>query len=109
MKQLEIEFFWPLTEQIPLDLDFTKSDEFSRNLSASCYLVSDGGTVPAWHTTSYTTLAPTTTSFQIQPSPNYAGHWEVSGKNFQIFREKRPSWFHRKLNRLLIGWEWKDK
>lgn len=23
MKQLEIEFFWPLTEQIPLDLDYT--------------------------------------------------------------------------------------
>lgn len=22
MKQLEIEFFWPLTEQIPLDLDY---------------------------------------------------------------------------------------
>ena len=23
MKQLEIEFFWPLTEQIPLDLDYS--------------------------------------------------------------------------------------
>lgn len=23
-RQLEIEFFWPLTEQIPLDLDFTE-------------------------------------------------------------------------------------
>lgn len=24
MNQLEIEFFWPLTEQIPLDLDFSQ-------------------------------------------------------------------------------------
>lgn len=23
MRQLEIQFFWPLTEQIPLDLDYT--------------------------------------------------------------------------------------
>jgi len=23
MQQLEIKFFWPLTEQIPLDLDYT--------------------------------------------------------------------------------------
>jgi len=28
MKQLEIQFFFPLTEQIPLDLDYTKSVEF---------------------------------------------------------------------------------
>jgi hypothetical protein len=24
VKQLEIEFFWPLTEQVPLDLDFSQ-------------------------------------------------------------------------------------
>jgi hypothetical protein len=25
-QQIEIEFFWPLTEQLPLDLDYTESD-----------------------------------------------------------------------------------
>ena len=25
-QQIEIEFFWPLTEQISLDLDYTESD-----------------------------------------------------------------------------------
>ena len=30
MTQVEIDFFWPLTEQIPLDFDFTESEEFSR-------------------------------------------------------------------------------
>ena len=28
MTQIEIQFFWPLTEQIPLDLDFTESINF---------------------------------------------------------------------------------
>jgi hypothetical protein len=27
MQQLEIKFFWPLTEQIPLDLDYTGCDK----------------------------------------------------------------------------------
>ena len=112
MKQLEIEFFWPLTEQIPLDLDFKPCEEFYRKLSVNAYgtlsgsvLVSNGGTLG----TTWTTLAPTTTSLHIQPSPNYAGHWEVSGENFQIYRETKPNWFHRVMNKLLINWEWKDK
>jgi hypothetical protein len=101
MKQLEIEFFYPLTEQIPLDLDFTESDEFRRELFRR-------ETVSVLnHTGAYTT-APTATSFHIQPSNNYVGHWEVSGKDFQIFRENRPSWLHRKFNQLLIGWVWVD-
>jgi len=29
MQQLEIKFFWPLTEQIPLDLDFTHSENYT--------------------------------------------------------------------------------
>ena len=28
MQQLEISFFYPLTEQIPLDLDFTPTEEW---------------------------------------------------------------------------------
>lgn len=32
MQQLEIEFFFPLTEQIPLDLDFTPSEEYAKKL-----------------------------------------------------------------------------
>lgn len=27
MKQLEIDYFWPLTEQIPLDLDYTECEQ----------------------------------------------------------------------------------
>jgi len=111
MKQLEIEFFYPLTEQIPLDLDFTPCEEFYRKLSVNAYgtlsghvLVSNGGLLG----TTWNTLAPTATSFHIQPSPHHVGHWEVSGKDFKIFREKRPSWLIRKFNQFLIGWVWVD-
>jgi hypothetical protein len=84
-------------------LDFTKSDEFYEELFRR-------ETVTVLnHTGTYAFSTPTATSFHIQTAPNSAGHWEVCGKNFQITREKRPSWFHRKLNQLLIGWEWKDK
>jgi len=108
MQQLEIKFFWPLEEQMPLDLDFTPCEEFYSKQSVTAYgtlsgdiLVSNGGTA-AWH------FAPVTTSYHIKTSPNHVGYWEVNGKDFQIYREKKPSWLHRKVNEILIGWVWKD-
>ena len=96
MEQLEIQFFWPLTEQIPLDFDFTESEEFSRERFHK-ELVSVMN-----HTGEYAvTKSPIST--------NYAGYWEVSGRNFMIYRETKPNWFHRVMNKLLINWKWKDK
>jgi hypothetical protein len=102
MNQLEIEFFWPLEEQIPLDLDYTESDEFYEELFHR-------EMVAVLNHTGVYAYAPTTNTFKVQPSPHHVGHWEVNGQDFQICREKRPSWLHRQLNKLLIGWEWKDK
>lgn len=31
MQQLEIEYFFPLTQQIPLDLDYSESDAYAKN------------------------------------------------------------------------------
>jgi hypothetical protein len=100
MEQIEIQFFWPLTEQIPLDLDFTESDECSRERFRKeiVYVLN--------HTGEYA-VTPSTT-YEIMPTPKCAGYWLVNGRDFQISREKRPSWLNRKLNKLLIGWEWKD-
>ena len=44
MNQLEIQFFWPLTEQIPLDLDYSNSEKpkFSTNTGGT-FLCSPGG------------------------------------------------------------------
>ena len=108
MEQLELKFFWPLTEQVPLDLDFTPCEEFYKKQSVTAYgtlngnvLTTDGVTA-VWHS------APVTTSFNIMPSNNYVGHWEIQGKDFQVYKEKKPSWLHRKFNETLIGWVWKD-
>ena len=37
MQQLEIKFFWPLTEQIPLDLDFKPSTDYEDEKRAVRY------------------------------------------------------------------------
>ena len=103
MTQVEIDFFWPLTEQIPLDLDFTESDECSRERFRK-EIVSVLN-----HTGEYAvTKSPISTTFQFSATPKCAGYWLVNGRDFQIGREKRPSWLNRKLNKLLIGWDWLD-
>jgi hypothetical protein len=41
MQQLEIKFFWPLTEQIPLDLDFTPSENYT--IEKKNHMITNGG------------------------------------------------------------------
>ena len=107
MTQVEIDFFWPLTEQIPLDLDFTESEECCRERFRK-EIVSVLN-----HTGEYAvTKSPISTNFQFRPTPKCAGYWEVDSslsRNFMIYRETKPNWFHRVMNKLLINWKWKDK
>ena len=53
MYQQEIKFFWPLTEQIPLDLDYTKcvkpTVSISNNSGLTCIPLS-GDTGVTWST-----------------------------------------------------------
>ena len=103
MTQQEIQFFWPLTEQVPLDLDYTACSrpKFYNNTGNSINW-GDTGTI------TYSS-APVVTGFQIRPTPNNAGYWGIGDDSLQIHREKRPSWLHRTFSKILIGWEWKDK
>lgn len=60
MKQLEISYFFPLTEQINLDLDFTPSIKWieewraeqlqNSTVISGSYLISNGGTGSTWAT-----------------------------------------------------------
>jgi len=62
MQQLNIEYFFPLTEQIPLELDFTLTEKYildkraeqlqNSTLISGSYLLSNGGTGTAWTTIS---------------------------------------------------------
>jgi hypothetical protein len=66
MLQQEIQFFWPLTEQIPLDLDCTDCNK----PKYYCSGVNSIGAIPG--STSYS-LAPIMTGFQIRPTPVSVG------------------------------------
>ena len=77
MKQLEIEFFWPLTQQISLDLDFTDCDKPKLTTmlppvtGAIGYLTSNGNS-PQWSTSlvaSNLTIDVGTTVFKVEEQP----------------------------------------
>ena len=105
MIQQELTFFWPLTEQIPLDLDFTPSEEYCRAKYSNIGIGGIGITCSA--DTAIKSLPPI--KFYWNTPNDSAGHWEVNGKDFLIERKKKPNWLRRTFNKLLIGWEWKDK
>lgn len=103
MQQLEIQYFFPLTEQIPLDLDYTPSENYDRakrNLvsttTISNYLTVNGST---------TITAPV---LSFVPEDGSVGYWEVT-KTLHIWRKTKPNWLHRKHTEFLLGWKWKDK
>ncbi len=50
---------------------------------------------------------PWTTLTNIAPSfPTYAGHWIIPGAGVHFSTLHRPNWFHRLMNRALLGWKW---
>ena len=61
MQQLEIEYFFPLTEQIKLDLDFTTSEQYEKEkqeklISGTFLLAGSGiGIGTTWNTLPTTT------------------------------------------------------
>jgi hypothetical protein len=98
MYQQQIQFFWPLTEQIDLDLDYTgcANEQKSR-------LFSEGTTVafhaaPTWTTN----IAP-----QLTVSPiNSVGQLSIGG--IQVGMESEPKWYQKLLYKVL-GFNWKNK
>ena len=96
MYQQSIEFFWPLTQQIPLDLDYkdcAKPKPTDYN-STSSITVSTG----TWTTA----INPQLTVTPI----NSVGELTIGGINVGL--DKKPTWLQAKLFKLL-GFNWKDK
>ena len=111
MKQLEIEFFFPLTDQTKLDLDFTPSEQWIaewRNkqwstVSSGNYLISNGG-IGSFALTQ----PPPTTEFVIRPSEKYVGKWEITHSVF-VYRPTKPNAVIRFFAKLLLGFKWHDE
>ena len=111
MQQLEIEFFWPLTQQTELDLDFTPSEQWiaewrKRQLNSTAYsgsfLINNGGTgVTSWS-------LPTNSSFIVKPSTKNVGKWEISESMF-VYRPTKPNTVIRFMAKYLLGFKWHDE
>jgi hypothetical protein len=106
MKQLEIEFFYPLTEQIDLDLDFSPCEEYQR-LKREEY-----AKTRITYTNSYIDYnvnAVTTNSYVINSS-----HGDTKGAieitpDFHVYVKKEPSRLAKFAMKKVFGWNWKSK
>ena len=111
MQQLEISFFYPLTEQISLDLDFTSTEEWiaewrkrqwNNTATSGSFLISNGGTgVTSWS-------QPVTSSFVVKPSTKNVGKWEITESMF-VYRPIKPNAVIRFMARHLLGFKWHDE
>ena len=112
MQQLEIQFFYPLTEQIRLDLDFTPSEQWNEEWKkkqritypyTGSLLVSNGGTgTVTW------TNQPVTSSFIIKPYTKNVGKWEITDSMF-VYRPTKPNAVIRFMAKYLLGFKWHDE
>ena len=101
MQQLNIEYFFPLTEQIPLDLDFTQTEKYildkraeqARNSVTSGMLLSVGNGGTTWTTISNNLGNP---SFTIN----------VDAMPITIISKKKPN-FIMKFIYKSMGMKWK--
>lgn len=85
-KQLEIQFFWPLTEQIPLDLDYSNCIPEKQLVTSDCnsLFLANGGTI---------TTAPVTWSNKIVlQARDIEVEWQ---------KETEPRWWTKLLFKLL--------
>ena len=101
MQQLNIEYFFPLTEQIPLDLDFTLTEKYIldkraeqiKNSVTSGMLLSVGNSGTTWTTMSTNIGSP---SFTIN----------VDAMPITIISKKKPN-FIMKFIYKSMGMKWK--
>ena len=90
MYQREIEFFWPLTEQIPLDLDYSNCVKPKLTISNA------GGTGSTISSFPITGTTWTTSSFRMQENET------------TMIVSKKPNLL-RKLVFKLLGFKWEVK
>jgi hypothetical protein len=107
MKQLEIEYFFPLTQQIPLDLDYTPCQEYELQKEKSITSITSS-VIYGDGNYSLTTSSINNSFFVVQPTNDYVGHWIIS-QGVEFRRSVKPNWVVRKFSEFMLGWKWEDK
>jgi hypothetical protein len=105
MQQLEIEYFFPLTEQIPLELDYEPSRLYAKELNRQRCI---DGSVLMTGGTGYATWSTVPNTIAFKPEDDSVGYWEL-GTGFYFYNKKKPNWLHQKMVALLMGLKWKNK
>jgi hypothetical protein len=105
MTQLEIKFFFPFTEQIPMDLDFTESDRYAEELRE------ETRRKQARESIIYN-IGPTTTAISTaMPSlvingKDTIGYLNVG--NTKLGLNSNPKWYQKLLFKIM-GFSWSKK
>lgn len=99
MQQLEIKFFWPLTEQIPLDLDFKPSEEYEDEKRAVRYWANN--TIASGMFTSGILTGSSSTITQ-----NFIV--DVDNTPITVMSKEKPNFIKRYIYKIL-GVQWKAK
>jgi hypothetical protein len=104
MQQLEIMYFFPLTEQIPLELDFTLTEKYildkraeqlqNSTVISGSYLLSNGGTGSTTWATMSTNLGSPSFTINVDALP------------ITIISKKKPN-FIMKFIYKSMGMKWK--
>ena len=94
--ELELKQFWPLTEQIPLEMSYEGCDTQPKLISLS------EGISYTWGSVTTSTVTP-----QLTITPIHSvGELSIGG--IRVGLEKKPTWLQTQLHKLL-GFNWKDK
>jgi hypothetical protein len=99
MKQLDIEFFFPLTEQIPLDLDYKKTYEYEEDRRKK--FVGDSITISTVGN-SYSAISLTTNVIDWENSTRL-GNWEIENS------KRKPGIIQKILMKNIFGMKWMGK
>jgi hypothetical protein len=112
-QQLEFEFFFPLTDQTKLNLDFTPCEQWiaecrkkqsaNSTVNWTPLLISNGGT---GLTTSSSSIV--MGSFVLRPDAKNVGKWEITDSMFVYIRTK-PNAVVRFFAKFFLGFKWHDE
>jgi hypothetical protein len=105
MQQLNIQYFFPLTEQIDLDLDFKPCSDYDEDQRKKQTYT--GYTLNNWTANGTTSWAAPHT-IQFHANSDSVGYWKV-GEGLQMHNKKKPNWLHQQMTKIFFGWKWMNK
>ena len=102
MQQLEIQYFFPLTEQIPLNLDYTRTIAFEEEKRKKMIESSISYTISANGVGNIGLMTLTTNAIDWENSTRL-GNWEIENS------KRKPGLLQKILMHKIFGMKWMGK